>query len=75
MFTRAVRCNVESIVAATRFGPRDIPGKEHYRVIGALDIDGKGTKHQLQFLDPFVFWDESINPAGMAGLGGGGHPH
>jgi len=26
-------------------------------------------------MDPFVFLDESLNPAGVAGLGGGGHPH
>lgn len=65
----------EYTVRSTRFGPTNIPGKEHYRIIGTTDIDGKGTNHPLAGLDPFVFLDESLNPAGVAGLGGGGHPH
>lgn len=66
---------VEFTIKSTRFGPTNIPGKEHYRIIGTTDIDGKGTNHPLASLDPFVFWDESLNVPGVAGLGGGGHPH
>jgi redox-sensitive bicupin YhaK (pirin superfamily) len=71
----AMQRAVEYTIKSTRFGPTHIPGKEHYRIIGSTDIDGKGTNHALASLDPFVFLDESLNPAGVAGLGGGGHPH
>jgi len=73
--TRTAQRIVEYTIKATRFGPTNVPGKEHYRIIGTTDIDGKGTNHALAMLDPFVFLDESLNPAGVAGLGGGGHPH
>lgn len=75
MSKTTVQRAVEYTVRATRFGPTNIPGKEHWRIIGTTDIDGKGTSHALASLDPFIFLDESLNPAGFAGLGGGGHPH
>jgi hypothetical protein len=43
-----------------------VPGKEHWRIIGTTDIDGKGTTHALHSLDPFIFFDESLNSAGVA---------
>lgn len=66
---------IECIIPATRFGSKDIPGKEHWRVIGTTDINGKGTLHPLHSIDPFIFLDESIVPANVQGLGGGPHPH
>jgi redox-sensitive bicupin YhaK (pirin superfamily) len=71
----AMQRAVEYTIKSTRFGPTNIPGKEYYRIIGSTNIDGKGTHHALASLDPFVFLDETLNPAGVAGLGGGGHPH
>ena len=67
--------SIEAVVPATRFGPRDPPGREHWRVIGTTDVEGRGTRHPLHFHDPFIFLDESINPFGAGGLGMGGHPH
>lgn len=67
--------SIDSVIDATRFGPRDIAGKEHWRIIGTTDVEGKGTTHTLAAADPFIFLDESVNPAGKEGLGGGGHPH
>jgi len=66
---------VETVLPATRFGPTSILGKEHWRIIGTTDVDSKGTLHAIGALDPFVFLDESLNPSGIAGLGGGKHPH
>lgn len=66
---------VEAVVPATRFGATDIPGKEHWRIIGTKDVDNKGTLHSIGALDPFIFLDESLNPAGVGGLGSGKHPH
>jgi redox-sensitive bicupin YhaK (pirin superfamily) len=75
MSTKVSKRCVEAVFQATRFGPTNVPGKEHWRIIGTTDIDGKGTTHAFHSLDPFIFLDESLNPAGVAGLGGGGHPH
>lgn len=69
------RRSVEVVIPATRFGATDIPGKEHWRIIGTKDVDDKGTKHAISALDPFIFLDESLNPAGVGGLGNGKHPH
>jgi hypothetical protein len=69
------RRSVEVVVPATRFGATDIPGKEHWRIIGTKDVDDNGTQHGIAALDPFIFLDESLNPAGVGGLGNGKHPH
>ena len=66
---------IEFVLPATRFGRREPAGREHWRVIGALDIDGKGTRHPIRSIDPFIFLDESVVPADAGGLGAGRHPH
>ena len=38
------------------YGPR--------RVIGSQDIDGKGTKHDFESCDPFLYFDDSLLPRG-----------
>lgn len=44
-----------------------------YRVIGTTDIDGKGTEHLVEDVDPFIFLDEAdIHQAGDTFSA---HPH
>ena len=40
------------------YGPR--------RVIGSQDIEGKGTKHDFEICDPFLYFDDSLLPRGQS---------
>jgi len=67
---------INLIVRAKLFGPSNASiGREHWRIVGAKDIDGRGTEHPIRSIDPFIFLDESLVPAKAQGLGGGFHPH
>jgi redox-sensitive bicupin YhaK (pirin superfamily) len=48
--------------------------KQSYRVIGTLDMHGKGTLHALADVDPFIFLDES-NLSGNDVWPFAKHPH
>jgi redox-sensitive bicupin YhaK (pirin superfamily) len=54
-------------VCATKMGPLQ-------RLVGSLDVHGKGTLHPLHDVDPVVLWDKAkIKGVGLPGFGM--HPH
>ena len=58
--------SVERVFKAT--APASSSGTSIYgprRVIGSQDIEGKGTKHDFEVCDPFIFFDDSLLPRGM----------
>ncbi len=50
--------SISKIVAAKAFTSNS-DAKQSYRVIGTLDINGKGTQHAIADVDPFIFLDET----------------
>lgn len=65
--TAAAPRSIVRFVAATKMGPL-------MRLIGSTDFKGKGTKHELEALDPVVLCDfASISGAGKPPFGL--HPH
>ncbi len=48
--------------------------KQSYRVIGTTDIDGNGTRHDVDAIDPFIFMDET-ELSGDAPWPFPAHPH
>ena len=63
------------VIPTSRFGPKDPPeGLILRRVIGGLDIDGKGTNHPLKEVDPWFLVDEAMVKKGTK-LPFGKHPH
>ncbi|MDF1761234.1 MAG: pirin family protein [Coxiellaceae bacterium] len=58
---------------------RSIPFKSNsdqrqiFRVIGTTDIDGQGTQHEIDAIDPFIFLDEAI--INQSGTTFSPHPH
>jgi len=63
------------IIKSVIFGPKNPPkGLVLRRIIGSLDIDGKGTQHELAELSPWILVDESMMVPGTS-LPFGRHPH
>jgi len=50
--------SIKAKFPALRFSD-NTPEKQSYRVIGSVDIDGKGRAHDLAAVDPFIFLDET----------------
>lgn len=54
---------VTQVIPAVPFGPppgKLPPGNFLKRVIGTTDINGKGTKHACEQIDPFILFDEVL---------------
>lgn len=50
---------IDKAVIATPFGPTGT-SMRLFRVIGTVDIDGKGTLHEIGAVDPFIFLDDGL---------------
>ncbi len=50
--------SIAQVVSAKPFADNS-EDKQSYRVIGTVDIDGKGTLHDIAHVDPFIFLDET----------------
>jgi redox-sensitive bicupin YhaK (pirin superfamily) len=58
---------IEQVVAPTASGPNQ-------RLVGTVDVDGKGTLHSLEEVDPFILLDQGTIPKnGLPPFGA--HPH
>lgn len=68
--------NMRSIIKAVRATPlgSDKSSLQLSRVIGTVDIDGNGTKHEVEHVDPFLFLDDA-HIQGVLPTSFNKHPH